>query len=67
MKAAESSFTSVRTVGDTVHYQIEGHEEFIAVPVGVFAEPGFPAPTRSVYERRKHAWVTVPPQVEHLA
>ena len=53
--------------GDTVHYQIEGHEEFIAVPVGVFAELGFPAPTRSVYERRKHAWVTVPPQVEHLA
>src|SRR6266536_1786110 len=33
--------------GATVHYQIEGHEDFIAVPVGAFAEPGFPAPTRS--------------------
>ena len=53
--------------GATVHYQIEGLEDRIVVPVGAFAEPGFPAPTVSVYERRKHPWVSVAPQVEHLA
>ena len=53
--------------GATVHWQIEGREDSIAVAVGAFAEPVFPAPTVSVYEERKHAWVTVPPQAEHLA
>jgi hypothetical protein len=53
--------------GATVHYQIEGHGDFIAVPVGAFAEPGFPAPTVSVYEERKHAWVSVPATMERLA
>ena len=36
-----------------------------AIAVGVFAEPGFPGPTVSVYESRKHAWVTVPAGIEH--
>ena len=31
--------------GATVHYQIEGGNDRIAIPVGAFAEPGFPAPT----------------------
>jgi hypothetical protein len=53
--------------GATVHWQIEGQEDIIAVAVGAFAEPGFPAPTVSVYERRKHSWVSVPTGVEHLA
>jgi hypothetical protein len=53
--------------GATVHWQIEGREDIIAVAVGAFAEPGFPAPTVSVYERRKHSWVSVPTSVEHLA
>lgn len=52
--------------GSTVHYQIAGQEEFIAIPVGAFAEPGFPPPARSVYETRKHAWVGLPAGVEHL-
>jgi hypothetical protein len=53
--------------GATVHWQIEGREDIIAVAVGAFAEPGFPAPTVSVYERRKHSWISVPTNVEHLA
>ena len=36
-----------------------------AVPVGAFADPSFPPPTRSVYEERKHAWVTMPDGIEH--
>lgn len=53
--------------GATIHWQIEGQDESIAVPVGAFADPGFPAPTVSVYERRKHSWVSLPTNVEHLA
>ena len=52
--------------GTTVHWQMEGREDIVAVAVGAFAEPGFPAPTVSVYEKRKHSWVSVPTSVEHL-
>ena len=52
--------------GATVYWGFKGREEFVAVAVGAFAEPEFPAPTVSVYEGRKHAWVVVPSHVEHL-
>ena len=52
--------------GATVHYGIAGREEFVAIPVGAFADSGFPQPVFSVYEARKHAWVTVPDGVEHM-
>lgn len=53
--------------GATVHYSVEGYdEENIAVPVGAFADPGFPAPTISVYEERMHAWVGLPAGAEHM-
>jgi hypothetical protein len=38
----------------------------IAVPVGAFADPSFPPPVYSVYEARKHAWITVPEDIEHM-
>lgn len=53
--------------GATVHYQLEGHAEHVAVPVGAFAEPGFPAPSFSVYEERMHPWVSLPANIEHIA
>jgi hypothetical protein len=46
--------------GSTVYYSFEGLEDFIAVPVGAFADPAFPPPTVSVYDHRKHAWVQIP-------
>lgn len=53
--------------GATVYYEPEGLEEdFVAIPVGAFADPGFPAPSVSVYEERKHAWVQPPPDAEHI-
>lgn len=45
--------------GSTVAYVIEGWPGVIAVPVGAFADPHFPPPKFSVYEHRKHAWLTV--------
>src|SRR5215813_11392361 len=53
--------------GTTVYWGFEGREEYVVVAVGAFAEPGFPAPRVSVYENRKHAWVNLPAQIEHLA
>jgi hypothetical protein len=52
--------------GATVHYKTEGGEEYIAIPVGAFAEPFFPAPTVSVYEERMHCWVQMPRHIEHI-
>src|ERR1700758_4558028 len=49
--------------GSTVYWGLKGGEEFVYVAVGAFAEPEFPAPTVSVYEVRKHAWVVVPSRV----
>ena len=51
--------------GATVWYRIEGDPDVTAVPVGAFADPGFPAPAFSVYETRRHAWVSVPEDAEH--
>lgn len=51
----------------TVYYSNRGDNETIAVPVGAFADPNFPAPTFSVYEERKHAWVSLVGEMEHMA
>jgi hypothetical protein len=31
------------------------------VAVGAFADPAFPPPQDSVYDCRRHPWVTLPP------
>jgi hypothetical protein len=60
-------FTFCSTCGATVYYVMEGKEDSIAIPVGAFAESSFPAPRFSVYEDRKHLWVTMPKDIEHMA
>jgi hypothetical protein len=55
------------TCGSTVHYALGGKGEFVAIPVGAFADPNFPPPNFSVYEDRKHGWVGLPEDIEHLA
>ena len=52
--------------GSTVYYELEGMEEYLAIPVGAFADPGFPAPLVSVYESRMHSWVIPPSDAEHI-
>ncbi|WP_291730820.1 GFA family protein [Leisingera sp. F5] len=52
--------------GSTLAFVIEGWPGVIAIPVGAFADPQFPAPRFSVYEHRKHSWVKIPgDDVEH--
>ncbi|GAA0638510.1 GFA family protein [Brevundimonas lenta] len=45
--------------GSTVFYTGGNFENFMAIPVGAFADPAFPPPHFSVWERRKHAWTEV--------
>jgi hypothetical protein len=52
--------------GATVFYTIANNTEHIAIPVGAFADPGFPAPVFSVYEERMHPWVSLPSSMEHM-
>ena len=49
--------------GGTVFYAIE--EGMIAVTVGAFADPSFPAPSRSIYESRQHPWLVLSEPMEH--
>lgn len=52
--------------GSTVYYEPLGMEEYLAIPVGAFADPGFPTPLVSVYESRMHSWIIPPPDAEHI-
>lgn len=61
-----AKFTFCPNCGATVWYVIEGQEDLIAIPVGAFADPEFPPPIYSVYETRKHAWVSLAPQIERM-
>ena len=52
--------------GSTVFYALASAPEHTAIPVGAFADPAFPPPARSVYDRRMHPWVVLPRGMEHL-
>ena len=43
--------------GSSVFWEPSRMPEWIAVAVGSFADPAFPAPSQSVYEHRRHSWV----------
>jgi hypothetical protein len=65
-EGGKASFHFCPQCGVTVYYLADGYPDQVVVPVGVFAEPGFPAPTFSVYEERKHGWVGLPQGIEHM-
>ena len=47
--------------GSTVFHTEEGYEAAsVAVAVGAFADPSFPPPRISVYDRRRLGWVQLP-------
>ena len=57
-------FTFCPECGSTVFYVEEGNEQEIAIPVGAFADSHFPTPTVSIYEKRRHPWVSLPKDAE---
>jgi hypothetical protein len=50
--------------GSTVFYTLGSQPDVVAIPVGGFADPSFPAPWVSVYESRRHAWVRMPDSID---
>lgn len=49
------------TCGSTVYWESEGFPGYVAVAVGNFADPAFPAPTIAVWEEARHPWLALPP------
>lgn len=61
-----ADFSFCDTCGATLFYRNEALPGQVAVAIGAFADPGFPAPAFSVYENRKHGWVEITgADVEH--
>jgi hypothetical protein len=54
------------TCGSTVYARADKHPAMLGVAIGAIADANFPAPVRSVWEERKHHWVTIPDPVEHF-
>lgn len=52
-------FCFCRDCGSTVYWKADNLPTMIAVAVGAIADPDYPAPVRSVFERSKHAWVEI--------
>ncbi len=45
--------------GSTVYWKADNLPGFIGVAVGAIADPKYPPPVRSVFERSKHDWVEI--------
>jgi hypothetical protein len=61
-RGARFTFRFCPVCGTTLFHTEEGYEDAsVAVAVGAFADPSFPAPRASVYECRRHPWVRLPP------
>lgn len=43
--------------GSTVFWEPERKPGSVAVAVGCFADPSFPAPAQAVWNERRHPWV----------
>ena len=64
IRTAESgnvlTFHFCPTCGSTVYWENEGFLGYVAVAIGNFADPNFPAPTIAVWEESRHPWVSLP-------
>ena len=60
-QGARFAFRFCPVCGTTVFHTEEGRDDAVSVAVGAFADPSFPAPRVSVYDSRRHPWVTLPP------
>ncbi|HLJ02990.1 MAG TPA: GFA family protein [Solirubrobacteraceae bacterium] len=61
---APRTFSFCPECGSTVYYRNHTEPGVIAIAVGAFADPSFPPPQYSVWEERKHPWVTLPDGIE---
>lgn len=52
--------------GATVLYTLDSVPAQVAIPVGAFADPGFPPPGTSIYASRQHGWVHLSDSIEQF-
>jgi hypothetical protein len=60
----ERTYAFCPDCGSTLFYRLASLPDVIAVPVGAFADPTFPAPWVSVWGSSRHPWVSVPEDAE---
>ena len=65
-RGARFVFRFCPVCGTTLFHTEDGNERSVSVAVGAFADPSFPAPRISIYDSRRHSWVTLPPGMELL-
>jgi hypothetical protein len=65
-EGAAMDFRFCPVCGSTVWFSQEDEPQFIAVAIGAFADPTFPAPVRAIYEERRHPWVGLPDEIERI-
>lgn len=63
-----ATFSFCPQCGSNMLYRSDAMPDLVAVPIGGFADPKFPAPIYSVYEDRKQSWVEITsPGTDHHA
>lgn len=66
-QGARFRFRFCPVCGTNLFHTEEGYEDrSVSVAVGGFADPAFPAPEDSVYDCRRHGWVTLPDGVQRF-
>jgi len=64
-QGAKFRFRFCPVCGSNVFHTEEGFEDrSVSISVGSFADPGFPPPSDSVYDSRRHPWVGLPGTVQ---
>jgi len=63
-QGSKFTFRFCPVCGTTVFHTEDGRNESVSVAVGAFADPRFPEPRVSVYDRRRHPWVQLPAGVK---
>ncbi|HEY8079274.1 MAG TPA: GFA family protein [Labilithrix sp.] len=56
----KATFHFCPTCAAIVFYELDGAPDFVALPVGVFADASFPEPHVAVYEARRAPWLVSP-------
>jgi len=57
------SFHFCPRCGSTVYWTAQNHPGRVGIAVGAFADPHFPKPMRSVFERSRHDWLEIPEDI----
>ena len=59
-----ATFSFCPNCGGGVFYRRTAEPGRIAIPIGAFADPGFPPPTVSIFHERQHPWLALADTIE---